>query len=71
MVAGGGHTLVQKFSGALSDVKSISPARGLVHIPIGDTATGLPKDENYTLPGFHIEFFPRGEGGGGEGGWRM
>ena len=30
MVAGGGHTLVQKFSGALSDVKSISPARGLV-----------------------------------------
>ena len=64
MVAGGGHTLVQKFSGALSDVKSISPTRGLVHIPIGDIATGLPKDENYTLYQGFIQYLFLGGGRG-------
>ena len=39
-----------------------------LHSPIGDTATGLPKDENYTLYQGFIQIYSWGGGGGGEGG---
>ena len=76
MVAGGGHTLVQKFSGALSDVKSISPARGLVvcwwtlaytSLLVKQLLVYIPKDENYTLYQGFIQIYSWGGRGEGVG----